>query len=71
MKLLRTFWWFIWTRIATATNINGTSAEIKGILVDTNGHLAANEGEVDKLEGMVTFRFNCNYRCNNFIDNEF
>ena len=44
-----------WTRIATATNINGTSAEIKGILVDTNGHLAENEGEVDKLEGMVTF----------------
>ena len=44
-----------WTRIGTATNINGTSAEIKGILVDTNGHLAANEGEVDKLEGMVTF----------------
>ena len=44
-----------WTRIGTATGINGTSAEIKGILVDTNGHLAANEGEVDKLEGMVTF----------------
>ena len=34
---------------------NDTSAEIKGILVDTNGHLAENEGEVDKLEGMVTF----------------
>mgnify|MGYP005654929669 FL=1 len=29
-----------WTRIGTATNINDTSAEIKGILVDTNGHLA-------------------------------
>ena len=44
-----------WKRIATADNINGTSAEIKGILVDTNGHLASIEGEVDKLEGLVTF----------------
>ena len=24
-------------------------------MVDTNGHLAANEGEVDKLEGLVSF----------------
>ena len=24
-------------------------------MVDSNGHLAANEGEVSKLEGMVTF----------------
>ena len=44
-----------WTRIGTASNINGTSASISGILVDSNGHLAANEGEVDKLEGRVTF----------------
>jgi len=44
-----------WTRIAEAENINGTTASIKGILVDTNGHLAANEGEVDKLEGLVSF----------------
>ena len=44
-----------WTRIAEADNINGTTASIKGILVDTNGHLAANEGEVDKLEGLVSF----------------
>ena len=43
------------TRIAEADNINGTTASIKGILVDTNGHLAANEGEVDKLEGLVSF----------------
>ena len=43
------------TRIAEANNINGTTASIKGILVDTNGHLAANEGEVDKLEGLVSF----------------
>ena len=44
-----------WTRIGEASNINGTSASIKGILVDSNGHLAANEGEVDKLEGLVSF----------------
>jgi hypothetical protein len=44
-----------WTRIATANNINGTSASVQGILVDSNGHLASTEGEVDKLEGLVTF----------------
>ena len=44
-----------WTRIATADNINGTTASVKGILVDSNGHLASEEGEVDKLEGLVTF----------------
>ena len=44
-----------WTRIATANNINGTTASVKGILVDSNGHLASEEGEVDKLEGLVTF----------------
>ena len=40
---------------AEVTNINGTSAEIIGYLVDTNEHRAANSGEVDKLEGLVTF----------------
>tara|TARA_B100000963_G_scaffold246127_1_gene215483 strand:- start:142 stop:960 length:819 start_codon:yes stop_codon:yes gene_type:complete len=44
-----------WTRIATANNINGTTASVQGILVDSNGHLASEEGEVDKLEGLVTF----------------
>ena len=44
-----------WTRIATANNINGTTASVQGILVDSNGHLASAEGEVDKLEGLVTF----------------
>ena len=44
-----------WTRTATANNINGTTASVTGILVDTNGHLAANEGEVSKLEGLVAF----------------
>ncbi len=44
-----------WTRIATANNINGTTASVKGILVDSNGHLASTEGEVDKLEGLVSF----------------
>tara|TARA_B100000073_G_scaffold346545_1_gene358186 strand:- start:166 stop:1026 length:861 start_codon:yes stop_codon:yes gene_type:complete len=44
-----------WSNIGEATNINGTSASVKGILVDSNGHLSANEGEVDKLEGLVAF----------------
>ena len=44
-----------WSNIATADNINGTTASVKGILVDSNGHLAAAEGEVDKLEGLVAF----------------
>jgi len=37
------------------TNINGTTAKITGYLVDTNEHLASSTGEVDKLEGLVTF----------------
>ncbi|MDC3120954.1 hypothetical protein OA414_02110 [Candidatus Pelagibacter sp.] len=40
---------------AEVENINGTTAGIKGYLVDTNGHRAANSGEVVKLEGLVTF----------------
>ena len=40
---------------AEVENINGTSAAIAGYLVDTNEHRAANTGEVDKLEGLVTF----------------
>lgn len=44
-----------WKVQDTASNINGTSAAITGILVDSNGHLAATEGEVVKLEGLVAF----------------
>ena len=40
---------------AFVENINGTTASITGYLVDTNGHRAANTGEVDKLEGLVAF----------------
>ena len=40
---------------ATAENINGTTADIAGYLVDTNEHRAANAAEVVKLEGLVTF----------------
>ena len=36
-------------------NINGTTAAINGYLVDTNGHRASTTGEVDKLEGLVSF----------------
>jgi hypothetical protein len=44
-----------WDRVADAIDINNTSASIKGILVDTNRHLALNEGEVVRLEGLVKF----------------
>ena len=44
-----------WTVQDTAENINGTSASITGILVDSDGNLAAAESEVDKLEGLVAF----------------
>ena len=40
---------------AEATDINGTTADIFGYLVDSNEHRAANTGEVVKLEGLVTF----------------
>jgi len=40
---------------AEVENINGTSAAISGYLVDTNGHRASTTGEVDKLEGLVSF----------------
>jgi hypothetical protein len=40
---------------AVAEDINDTSADIFGYLVDSNEHLAENTGEVDKLEGLVTF----------------
>ena len=39
----------------TATDINDTTADIFGYLVDSNEHRAENTGEVVKLEGLVTF----------------
>ena len=42
-----------WTRVADAAPTPGST--IKGLLVDSNGHLAANEAEVVKLEGLVGF----------------
>tara|TARA_B100001093_G_scaffold215503_1_gene206779 strand:+ start:233 stop:1120 length:888 start_codon:yes stop_codon:yes gene_type:complete len=44
-----------WQNTSIVNNINGTAASIKGVFVDENGHLAANEGEVDKFEGFTTF----------------
>ena len=38
-----------------ASNINGSTASIVGLLVDTNEHRAVNSGEVVKLEGLVSF----------------
>ena len=40
---------------ATRTNLNGTGSDIKGILIDTNGHQATSTGEVDSLGGFQTF----------------
>ena len=40
---------------AEVDNINGTTASIVGYLVDSNEHRASTTGEVDKLEGLVTF----------------
>ena len=40
---------------ATRTNLNGTGSDIKGILIDTNGHEATSVGEVDSLGGFQTF----------------
>ena len=40
---------------AVRADINDTTADISGFLVDSNEHLAENTGEVDKLEGLVTF----------------
>ena len=37
------------------SNINGSTASIVGLLVDTNEHRAVNSGEVVKLEGLVSF----------------
>jgi hypothetical protein len=44
-----------WDPTNIINNINGTSSSIKAILVDENGHLAANEAEVDKQEGFTAF----------------
>ena len=43
------------TSADTANNVNGTSASITGILVDTNEHQATTEGEVVRLHGLITF----------------
>ena len=40
---------------AVVPEINNTAAAINGSLVVTNGHRASTTGEVDKLEGLVTF----------------
>jgi len=40
---------------AEATNLNNTGSDIKGILIDSNGHTAETAGEIDSLEGFQTF----------------
>ena len=39
----------------SAENINNTTADITGYLIDTNGYLAENYSDVDRLDGLVTF----------------
>ena len=43
------------TPTAEALNINGTTADIKGFLVNSNEQLASATNDVVKLEGLVTF----------------
>ena len=45
----------------TADNLNGTSASINGYLVDTDGNLAVNDADVDKLLGSLTFASAVNF----------
>ena len=40
---------------AEAENLNNTGSDIKGILIDTNGHEATTAAEIDSLEGFQTF----------------
>jgi len=49
---------------ATRTNLNGTGSDIKGILIDTNGHEATSTGEVDSLGGFQTFGASINVSTN-------
>jgi hypothetical protein len=39
----------------SAENINNTTADITGYLIDTNGYLAEDYSDVDRLDGLVTF----------------
>ena len=39
----------------SAENINNTTADITGYLIDTNGYLAESYSDVDRLDGLVTF----------------
>ena len=41
--------------------LNGTSASIKGYLIDTNSYLAENDADVDKLIGAATFASPVNF----------
>ena len=46
---------------AEGENLNGTSASIKGYLIDTNSYLAENDADVDKLVGAATFASPVNF----------
>ena len=43
------------TATGSAENINNTTADITGYLIDTNGFLAESYSDVDRLDGLVTF----------------
>ena len=47
--------------VASADNLNGTSAEIFGYLIDTNRYLAENDADVDKLMGRLLFASPVNF----------
>ena len=45
----------------SADNLNGTSASIAGYLIDTDGNLAENDADVDKLIGSLSFASSVNF----------
>ena len=45
----------------SADNLNGSSASIAGYLIDTDGNLAVNDADVDKLIGSLSFASSVNF----------
>ena len=45
----------------SADNLNGSSASIAGYLIDTDGNLAENDADVDKLIGSLSFASSVNF----------
>ena len=55
VETLNTFDSSDFTASAEGTNLNGTTASMKGYLIDTNRYLAVNDADVARLMGSATF----------------